>query len=798
MPLLFDDVPGGEYATLKKLGKGSYGIVYLVRNKRSGSTCCLKKMSLKAMGEQERERALQEAQLLSRLNHPNIVAYVDSFVSRSKLYLFMQYCEGGDLDGRLVKMKAAGEIVSEAQVLDWASQMAFALSYLHDRKVLHRDLKAANVFLTGSGVVKLGDFGVSRVLSQTAELASTFVGTPYYLSPELLGNQLYDAASDVWAYGCIVYEMCTYAHPFEAADFPSLAARIMNAEPPSIPLENYSASLAQLVAGTLVKNPLKRLGLRKVLEAPIVRARMARFVEEFVAPPPPEPAHAAARGGAGRASKAAPTSKATPAPVATPVSAATPAERAAGKPSAGAAMAPPPPRVATPAPPDSPPLRPHASSANLRAAASRPSTAAAASDATDEAAMSRERAILAEIEAEKRRLQERMAALEREQQRFSAQQQQSSSLRAFQKLLEGGDGGMAIGGGAELATPLVPCHADGMFHSMLAEATMNHARELDSTREREEWPLPGEPGWRGSGCARNAADATAQPTGSAWAQPPPTHAHDAVSTRAEPSGTTASSELERTLSRPSSPMSAADDAADDGGWRAEYAAEARIVALDPAMLAGAAHAKPVALDATLDASQLGAALAATLQAVGAVSHSVVFPYPPGPPAALTVGAPAEPPTRTLSEWAACYVPSEDGRGIRREPLLRSLSLSKQHSRSSREGEASAGSPTRSHSRSPRCVRAQPSAAQDEPVEEQYESDFEAYSSQFDEDDDDEEDILDAVQFAGTQGHLEKELMDLQLQSARAVAEQQSLELLAQTRQVYQQFVRDGGVPVDPL
>ncbi|KAJ1634285.1 kinase-like domain-containing protein [Pavlovales sp. CCMP2436] len=137
MPL-FDDVPGGEYATVKKLGKGSYGVVYLVRNKKTSDVVCLKKMSLKAMGELERTRALQEAKLLYQLNHPNIVAYVDSFVAKSKLYLFMQFCEGGDLDARLVKMRATGESVPEALVLDWASQMAFALSYLHDKKVTAR------------------------------------------------------------------------------------------------------------------------------------------------------------------------------------------------------------------------------------------------------------------------------------------------------------------------------------------------------------------------------------------------------------------------------------------------------------------------------------------------------------------------------------------------------------------------------------------------------------------------------------------------------------------------------------
>lgn len=282
MPLPED----ARYRCLKRLGKGSYGTVYLVCHRKSGATCCLKRMSLKSMSEQERARALQEAELLARLDHPNIVAYVDSFVARSRLHLFMQYCEGGDLDVHLSRIRAAGGAVAESSVLDWASQMAFALSYLHERRVLHRDLKAANVFLTRSGVVKLGDFGVSRVLSATQELASTFVGTPYYLSPELLDNRPYNAASDVWAYGCIVYEMCTFCHPFEAADFPSLAVRILHAEPPALPQPRYSAQLAALVARLLRKRPEERATLKQVLAAPIVQARMARLIEEYVAPAP--------------------------------------------------------------------------------------------------------------------------------------------------------------------------------------------------------------------------------------------------------------------------------------------------------------------------------------------------------------------------------------------------------------------------------------------------------------------------------------------------------------------------------
>jgi NIMA (never in mitosis gene a)-related kinase len=187
-----------KYSILRKLGQGTYGSVYLCEQKDTGRQCVMKRMLLRNLSEKERNSALQEAQLLESLNHPNIVAYVDTVYTRSKLYLLMQYCDGGDLERKLNEVRKENGMVPETQLLDWFVQMALALQYLHSKRILHRDLKTANVFLTAIGIVKLGDFGVSRVLSATSELAKTFVGTPYYLSPELLNNSPYGHASDVW------------------------------------------------------------------------------------------------------------------------------------------------------------------------------------------------------------------------------------------------------------------------------------------------------------------------------------------------------------------------------------------------------------------------------------------------------------------------------------------------------------------------------------------------------------------------------------------------------------------------
>jgi NIMA (never in mitosis gene a)-related kinase 1/4/5 len=132
------------------------------------------------MSPKEAKQTEQEATLLARLNHPNIVSFWESFVGAGSLYIVMEFADGGDLE-KFIK-KRFGRLMTESEVLQLFVQISLGLKHVHDRKILHRDLKPQNVFLTSGGLVKLGDFGVSRVLKHTMELASTQIGTPYYVS----------------------------------------------------------------------------------------------------------------------------------------------------------------------------------------------------------------------------------------------------------------------------------------------------------------------------------------------------------------------------------------------------------------------------------------------------------------------------------------------------------------------------------------------------------------------------------------------------------------------------------------
>lgn len=185
------------------------------------------------MTPKERREAKQEVKVLAQMKHPNIVAYVDHFEELGKLYIAMDFCEGGDMAGRIKAQK--GVHFPESEILDWFVQISLAIKHVHDRKILHRDLKTQNIFLTRNNMIKLGDFGIAKVLKNTSELARTAIGTPYYLSPEICEERPYNNKSDVWSLGCVLYEITTLKHAFEAGNFKGLILKILTGRYPPIP-----------------------------------------------------------------------------------------------------------------------------------------------------------------------------------------------------------------------------------------------------------------------------------------------------------------------------------------------------------------------------------------------------------------------------------------------------------------------------------------------------------------------------------------------------------------------------------
>jgi len=214
----------GRYNTIRRLGAGNFGTCWLVQDTHEGMIGkVVKQVFIGGLSPDETVDALKEAKLLQSLKHPNVVGYYDAFVQGGQFVcIVMEYCDSGDL-GQAVQRKASlGQTFGEAQIMEWTIQLLLALRYLHDRKVLHRDIKTKNIFVKtpmGSSefltVVQLGDFGIARVLLNTAEEVQSLAGTPYYMSPECLKGVGYNAKSDVWSLGCVLYELCLLEMPFK-------------------------------------------------------------------------------------------------------------------------------------------------------------------------------------------------------------------------------------------------------------------------------------------------------------------------------------------------------------------------------------------------------------------------------------------------------------------------------------------------------------------------------------------------------------------------------------------------------
>uniref|UniRef100_F7I7I6 Serine/threonine-protein kinase Nek11 n=1 Tax=Callithrix jacchus TaxID=9483 RepID=F7I7I6_CALJA len=189
-----------RYVLQQKLGSGSFGTVYLVSDKKAKQgeeLKVLKEISVGELNPNETVQANLEAQLLSKLDHPAIVKFHASFVEQDNFCIITEYCEGRDLDYKIQEYKEAGKLFPENQIIEWFIQLLLGVDYMHERRILHRDLKSKNVFLKNN-LLKIGDFGVSRLLMGSCDLATTLTGTPHYMSPEALKHQGCDTKSDIW------------------------------------------------------------------------------------------------------------------------------------------------------------------------------------------------------------------------------------------------------------------------------------------------------------------------------------------------------------------------------------------------------------------------------------------------------------------------------------------------------------------------------------------------------------------------------------------------------------------------
>ena len=212
-------------------------------------------------------------------------------VRRHTLHIVMELAGGGDL-AHLIKAQA-GVPLGEEQIWSVVVQVSEGLQHLHERRILHRDIKAMNIFTDARGAVKIGDLGLARLLPAHSSHARTGVGTPLYFSPEMCEERPYNEKSDVWALGCLVYELCSLRPPFLASNQMALARKILTTEPVPLPAA-YSMELHFLASKMLEKDAARRPSAKQILQYSPVRARRAAIRAELGLPPPSPALSAAA------------------------------------------------------------------------------------------------------------------------------------------------------------------------------------------------------------------------------------------------------------------------------------------------------------------------------------------------------------------------------------------------------------------------------------------------------------------------------------------------------------------------
>ncbi|EDK31484.1 Serine/Threonine kinase domain protein (macronuclear) [Tetrahymena thermophila SB210] len=264
-----------NYEVIGEIGAGQFGKVVKIKRKSDNKILVWKQLEYGKMDEKEKSQLVAEVNILREIRHPNVVRYYDRIIDKQNqhIYIIMEYCEGGDLAAFLKNLKKEKETIPEEAIWRIFMQIVLALHEIHHKKIMHRDLKPANIFLDSKNNAKLGDFGLSKKLSDETKFAYTNVGTPYYMSPEQIEENKYNEKSDIWACGCLLYELGALSPPFPATNHLALAMKIKNGKFERLS-KQYSDELMRVISWCLQKNSENRPSVDDLLNLPQISMRL--------------------------------------------------------------------------------------------------------------------------------------------------------------------------------------------------------------------------------------------------------------------------------------------------------------------------------------------------------------------------------------------------------------------------------------------------------------------------------------------------------------------------------------------
>ncbi|CAK9003777.1 unnamed protein product [Durusdinium trenchii] len=222
-----------------------------------------------------------EITILQMLDHPNLIKYHTHFTFHGDLFLVMELATGGTLANRIEQANQQEKLIEEHLVWRWLNDVSSALAYLHKRRVLHRDVKPSHIFIGETGQAKLGDFGLSKAFSDATTCAMSCVGTPLYMSPEIVRGEGYSFGSDIWSLGCSLYELAAGLPPFYRTDmdFVALGHAICSAEYPELPSDVWSKEFLSIVSQILTVDPTQRPSAQMIFD--LAGCRLLPRIHDF-------------------------------------------------------------------------------------------------------------------------------------------------------------------------------------------------------------------------------------------------------------------------------------------------------------------------------------------------------------------------------------------------------------------------------------------------------------------------------------------------------------------------------------